>query len=108
VTVQYRLGVFGFLSHPQLTRESPHGSSGNYGLMDQIAALEWVKRNIAAFWGDPASVTVAGQSAGAQDVGLLLLSPRAHRLFARAIQQSGTAGFGFSCGAPGHEKKIRT
>jgi para-nitrobenzyl esterase len=94
VTVQYRLGVFGFLSHPQLTRESPHGSSGNYGLMDQIAALEWVKRNIAAFGGDPASVTVAGQSAGAQDVGLLLLSPRVHRLFARAIQQSGTAGFG--------------
>lgn len=94
VTVQYRLGVFGFLSHPQLTHESPHGASGNYGLMDQVAALEWVKRNIAAFGGDPAAVTVAGHSAGGQDVGLLLLSPRARGLFARAIQQSGTAGFG--------------
>jgi para-nitrobenzyl esterase len=94
VTIQYRLGVFGFLSHPQLTRESPHGASGNFGLMDQIAALEWVKRNIAAFGGDPASVTIAGHSAGGQDVGLLLLSPRARGLFARAIQQSGTAGFG--------------
>jgi para-nitrobenzyl esterase len=94
VTVQYRLGVFGFLSHPELTRESPHGASGNFGLMDQVAALEWVKRNIAAFGGDPASVTIAGHSAGAQDVGLLLLSPRARGLFARAIQQSGTAGFG--------------
>jgi para-nitrobenzyl esterase len=94
VSVQYRLGVFGFLSHPQLTRESAHGASGNFGLMDQIAALEWVKRNIAAFGGDPASVTIAGHSAGAEDVGLLLLSPRARGLFARAIQQSGTAGFG--------------
>jgi para-nitrobenzyl esterase len=94
VTVQYRLGVFGFLSHPLLTREAPYGASGNFGLMDQIAALEWVKRNIAAFGGDPASVTVAGHSAGAEDVGLLLLSPRARGLFARAIQQSGTAGFG--------------
>jgi para-nitrobenzyl esterase len=94
VTVQYRLGVLGFLSHPQLTRESPHGASGNYGLMDQIAALEWVKRNIAAFGGDPAAITIAGQSAGGQDVGLLMLSPRARGLFVRAIQQSGTAGFG--------------
>jgi para-nitrobenzyl esterase len=94
VTLQYRLGVFGFLSHPQLTRESPHGASGNFGLMDQIAALEWVKRNIAAFGGDPGAVTIAGHSAGAQDVGLLLLSPRTRGLFARAIQQSGTAGFG--------------
>jgi carboxylesterase type B len=67
VSVQYRLGVFGFLSHPQLTRESPHGASGNFGLMDQIAALEWVKRNIEAFGGDPASVTIAGHCAGAQD-----------------------------------------
>ena len=94
VSVQYRLGVFGFLSHPLLTRESPHGASGNYGLMDQIAALEWVKRNIAAFGGNPASVTVAGHSAGGMDVGLMMLSPRARGLFARAIQQSGTAGFG--------------
>jgi para-nitrobenzyl esterase len=94
VTIQYRLGVFGFLSHPQLTRESSHGASGNYALMDQIAALEWVKRNIAAFGGDPAQVTIAGHSAGGQDVALLLLSPRAKGLFARAIQHSGTAGFG--------------
>jgi para-nitrobenzyl esterase len=94
VTIQYRLGVFGFLSHPQLTRESPHHASGNYALMDQIAALEWVKRNIGAFGGDPAQVTLAGHSAGGQDAGLLLLSPRAKGLFARAIQHSGTAGFG--------------
>ena len=94
VTLQYRLGVFGFLSHPQLTRESPHHASGNYALMDQIAALEWVKRNIGAFGGDPAQVTIAGHSAGGQDVALLLLSPRAKGLFARAIQHSGTAGFG--------------
>ncbi len=96
VAIQYRLGVFGFLSHPQLTRESPHGASGNYGLMDQIAALRWVKQNIAAFGGDPNAVTLAGHSAGGQDVGLLLLSPEARGLFARAIQQSGTAGFGFA------------
>ncbi len=94
VTVQYRLGVFGFLSHPLLSRESPHGASGNFGLMDQIAALEWVRRNIAAFGGNPGSVTLAGHSAGGQDTGLLLLSPRARGLFARAIQQSGTAAFG--------------
>ena len=106
VTVQYRLGIFGFLSHSQLTRESPHGASGNFGLMDQIAALEWVKRNIAAFGGDPASVTLAGHSAGAQDVGLLLLSPRARGLFARAIQQSGTAGFGLPPRSLAENEKI--
>ena len=106
VTVQYRLGVFGFLSHPQLTRESAHGASGNYGLMDQVAALEWVKRNIAAFGGDPAAVTIAGHSAGAQDVGLLLLSPRARGLFARAIQQSGTAGFGLPARTLAENEKI--
>jgi para-nitrobenzyl esterase len=93
VAVQYRLGIFGFLSHPELTRESAH-AAGNFALMDQIAALEWIKRNIAAFGGNPAAVTLAGQSAGAQDVALLLLSPRARGLFARAIQQSGTAAFG--------------
>jgi para-nitrobenzyl esterase len=94
VTIQYRLGVLGFLSLPQLTRESAHGASGNYALLDQIAALEWVKRNIAAFGGDPAQVTLAGSSAGAQDVALLQVSPLTKGLFARAIQHSGTAGFG--------------
>jgi len=95
VTIQYRLGIFGFLSHPHLSRESPEGVSGNYGLMDQIGGLRWVQRNIAAFGGDPRSVTLAGHSAGGQDVGLLMLVPEARGLFARAIQQSGTAGFGF-------------
>lgn len=64
VTIAYRLGPLGFLAHPELTRESPHRSSGNYGLMDQIAALEWIQRNIAAFGGDPENVTIAGQSSG--------------------------------------------
>lgn len=94
VTLQYRLGVFGFLSHPALSAEQPAHASGNYGLMDQIAALQWVKRNIAKFGGDPGNVTIFGHSAGAQDVGLLMLSPPAKGLFAKAIEQSGTAGFG--------------
>lgn len=94
VTIQYRLGVFGFLSHPQLTRESPHASSGHYALLDQIAALRWLRANIARFGGDPHNVTIFGGSAGAQDVGLLMLSPRAKGLFAKAIAQSGTPGFG--------------
>ena len=94
VTIQYRLGILGFLSHPHLSRESPYAVSGNYALMDQIAGLKWVQKNIAAFGGDPRSVTLAGHSAGAQDVGLLMLVPEARGLFARAIQQSGTAGFG--------------
>jgi para-nitrobenzyl esterase len=89
VTFNYRLGVFGFFAHPELTRESSNGASGNYGLMDQIAALQWVQRNIAAFGGDPAAVTVAGQSAGAGSVHLLTASPHARGLFARAIAQSG-------------------
>jgi para-nitrobenzyl esterase len=93
VSIQYRLGIFGFFSHPDLTREAPH-AAGNFALMDQIAALEWVKRNIATFGGNPAAVTIGGQSGGAQDVALLLLSARARGLFARAIQQSGTASFG--------------
>jgi para-nitrobenzyl esterase len=88
-TINYRLGVFGFLAHPSLTQESPHHASGNYGLLDQIAALEWVQRNIAAFGGDPANVTVAGQSAGAGAVHLLTASPLARGLFQRAIAQSG-------------------
>jgi para-nitrobenzyl esterase len=94
VSIQYRLGIFGFLSHPALTAESGHHASGNYGLMDQIAGLKWVQANIAKFGGDPANVTIFGESAGAQDVGLLMVSPLARGLFARAIEESGTAGFG--------------
>jgi para-nitrobenzyl esterase len=89
VTIAYRLGMLGFLAHPELTRESPHQSSGNYGLMDQIAALEWVQRNIAAFGGDPKNVTIAGQSSGAISVSILMASPLAKGLFQRAIGESG-------------------
>ena len=92
VAIRYRLGIFGFLSHRGFTAEA--GASGNYGLMDQIAALGWVQRNIAKFGGDPGNVTIAGESAGAQDVGLLLAAPAAHRLFHKAIMESGTPGFG--------------
>jgi para-nitrobenzyl esterase len=89
VTIAYRLGPLGFLAYPELTRESPHHSSGNYGLMDQIAALEWVQRNIAAFGGDPKNVTIAGQSSGSMSVSMLMASPRAKGLFQRAIGESG-------------------
>jgi len=92
VGVRYRLGIFGFLSHRQLTAEQ--GASGNYGLMDQLAALKWVRRNIAKFGGDPARVTIAGESAGSQDVSLMLLAPAARPLFRQAIMESGTPGFG--------------
>ncbi len=94
VSIQYRLGVFGFLSHPALTDENPDHASGNYALMDQIAALQWVQANIASFGGDPANVTVFGHSAGAQDVGLLMASPLARGLFAKAIEESGPPQFG--------------
>lgn len=92
VGVRYRLGIFGFLSHPALTAEQ--GGSGNYGLMDQLAALQWVHRNIARFGGDPDRVTIAGESAGSQDVSLLLAAPAARGLFGQAIMESGTPGFG--------------
>jgi para-nitrobenzyl esterase len=95
VSLQYRLGAFGFLSHPALTAEG-QGASGNYALMDLIAGLRWVRANIAAFGGDPDNVTLFGHSAGGQDVGLLMLSPMAKGLFARGILQSGTPGFGFA------------
>jgi para-nitrobenzyl esterase len=91
VTINYRLDVFGFLAHPELTAESGTNSSGNYGLLDQIAALQWVQRNISAFGGDPGSVTVFGESAGAFDISLLMVSPLAKGLFARAIGESGGA-----------------
>jgi para-nitrobenzyl esterase len=90
VSCNYRLGVFGFLSHPALTAESNHHSSGNYALMDQIAALIWVKKNIRAFGGDPDRVTIAGQSAGSAIVNCLLASPLAHGLFHGAIGESGS------------------
>lgn len=88
VTLNYRLGVLGYLAHPQLSAESPEGVSGNYGLLDQIAALRWVQRNIAAFGGDPSRVTIAGESAGALSVMYLMAAPDARGLFARAVAQS--------------------
>lgn len=92
VGLEYRLGVFGFLGSPELSAESPQHASGNYAVMDMIAALSWVKANIAAFGGDPDNVTIAGQSAGAVDVGELLRSPLARGLFAKAIEESGAPG----------------
>lgn len=89
VTINYRLGVMGFFAHPELTTESPHHSSGNYGLLDQLAALRWVKQNIAHFGGDPGNVTLFGESAGAVDSGNLLASPLATGLFRRVISESG-------------------
>ncbi|MBJ7312779.1 carboxylesterase/lipase family protein [Rugamonas sp. CCM 8940] len=89
VTLAYRLGALGFLAHPALTLESPHQTSGNYGLLDQIAALRWIQGNIAAFGGDPRRVTIAGQSAGAMSVSALLAAPSARGLFHGAIAQSG-------------------
>lgn len=89
VTINYRLGVFGFLAHPELTKESSTHSSGNYAFLDQIAALKWVKKNIAAFGGDPNLVTIAGQSAGSFSVNALAASPLTKGLFQRVIAQSG-------------------
>ncbi len=89
VTINYRLGVFGYLSHPAFSAESPHHSSGNYGLLDQIEALNWVHRNIDKFGGDPNRVTVLGASSGSLDVCDLLSSPLATGLFQRTILQSG-------------------
>jgi len=89
VTVNYRLGVLGFLSHPELTAESPHKASGNYGLLDQVAALRWVKANIAAFGGDPGKVTIGGESAGSFAVSALMASPLPRGLFRGAIGESG-------------------
>jgi para-nitrobenzyl esterase len=90
VTVNYRLNVFGFFSHPELTKESPHGASGNYGLLDQHAALLWVRRNIAAFGGDPGRVTIGGESAGSLSVHAHMASPLSNNLFAGAIGESGS------------------
>jgi para-nitrobenzyl esterase len=89
VTINYRLGVFGFFSHPELTKESAHHASGNYALMDQAAALSWVQRNIAGFGGDPQRVLVFGDSAGSSSIANLMGSPRAKGLFQRAVGESG-------------------
>jgi para-nitrobenzyl esterase len=90
VTVNYRLGVFGFLAHPELTKESPHHASGNYGLLDQAEALRWVRRNIAAFGGDPKRVTIAGESAGSLSVSAQMASPLSKDLISGAIGESGS------------------
>lgn len=89
VSMNYRLGIFGFFSHPELAKESGHDASGNYGLMDQLAALKWVKENIAMFGGDPENVTIFGESAGSSSVSALMASPLAKGLFSRAIGESG-------------------
>ena len=89
VSMNYRLNVFGFFSHAELAKESGHDSSGNYGLLDQVAALEWVHKNIAGFGGDPANVTIFGESAGSFSVSALMASPLAQGLFQRAIGESG-------------------
>ncbi len=91
VTINYRLGPFGYLAHPALSAESPQNVSGNYGVLDQLAALRWVQRNIAAFGGDPQRVTIFGESAGAVAVCRLMVCPQAAGLFHRAIAQSGGA-----------------
>ena len=90
VTVNYRLGVFGFMAHPELTKESPNKASGNYGLLDQAAALKWVQQNIAAFGGDPKRVTIAGESAGSISVSAQMASPLSKHLIAGAIGESGS------------------
>ena len=89
VTINYRLGRAGWFAHPALTAENPRGPLGNYGLMDQIAALEWVKDNIKAFGGDPKNVTVFGESAGAISINYLMLAKQAHGLFNKALSESG-------------------
>jgi para-nitrobenzyl esterase len=97
VTYNYRLGMFGFLAHPELTRESGHNASGNYGMMDFTAVLRWVQKNVAAFGGDPRKVTIAGESAGAILVASMVGSPEGKGLFQRAMAQSG-AWMGLSIG----------
>jgi len=90
ITVNYRLNIFGFFAHPALTAESPHNSSGNYGFLDQTAALEWIKHNISAFGGDPDRVTIAGESAGSVSVSAQMVSPLSKDLIAGAIGSSGS------------------
>lgn len=89
VTINYRLGVFGFLAHPDLTKESPHQTSGNYGILDQIAAFQWIRENISAFGGDPENITADGGSAGSCSMLTIIASPLGKDLFKRAISESG-------------------
>ena len=98
VSINYRVGLFGFFAHPELSKESASHVSGNYGLLDQVAALKWVRDNIAQFGGDPANVTIAGQSAGSMSVNCLVASPLAKGLFHHAIAESGAH---FTGGYPG-------
>src|ERR1700733_3074289 len=91
VSMNYRLGIFGFFVHPGLAAESPHHAAGNYGLMDQTAALRWVQRNVNAFGGDPNNVTIFGESAGSFSVSAQVASPLAKGLFQKAIDESGGA-----------------
>jgi para-nitrobenzyl esterase len=91
VSMNYRLGIFGFLVHPDLAKESKRNSAGNYGLLDQVAALQWVHQNISAFGGDPSNVTIFGESAGSFSVSALMASPVAKGLFQKAIGESGAA-----------------
>src|SRR5450432_2306782 len=99
VTVNFRLGVFGFMAHPELTKESVHHASGNYGLMDQTEALRWVKKNIAAFGGNPDNITIAGESAGSNSVCAQIISPLPRNLFSGAIGESGSE-LGFKLPVP--------
>ncbi|MFP5206202.1 MAG: carboxylesterase family protein [Acidobacteriota bacterium] len=107
VSVAYRVGILGFLAHPELSAESPDHGSGNYGLLDMIAALQWIKRNIAAFGGDPSKVTIFGESAGGIAVSQLCASPLAKGLFEGAISESG-GSFGESRPAGGPGENMRT
>lgn len=100
VSMNYRLGIFGFLALPELDSESPHHASGNFGLMDQTAAINWVRRNIAAFGGDPGNITIFGQSAGSYSVSAQMASPLSKDLFAKAIGESGAAFKGQGLGFP--------
>lgn len=95
VTINYRLGVFGSLAHPALSADSERGVSGNYGTLDQVAALRWVRENISAFGGDPDNITIFGESAGAWSVSELMATPLAQGLFHKAIGQSGAAAYHF-------------
>ncbi len=104
VSINYRVGIFGFMAHPELTSEGPHSNSGNYALMDQLAALQWVHDHISSFGGDPNQVTIAGQSAGSFSVQALVASPLSKGLFRGAIAQSGASFGRFSANLKDAEK----